>query len=84
MLNLLIISNAFYTFNVSGLSVGSITASVLSNPFFFAIDSKSSILFEMNEEISPILVRILASVFLSINFNSSSYMISMFAISSAF
>ncbi len=84
MLNLLMISKAFCTLSVRGFSPGSITASYLSNPFFFAMDSKSSIDFEMNDEMSLILVRILASLLRSINLSSSSYLISMLAISSAF
>jgi len=67
MLNLAMISNAFWTLRVRGFKEGSIRVSPLLKPFALAIFSRSSMLFEMKELISLILVRIFASVFFSMN-----------------
>jgi hypothetical protein len=77
MLNLSMISNALVTFRVKGFKNGSMKLSLLSYPFALAIFSKSSMLLLINDEMSLILVKILASLFFSMNFSNSSYTISM-------
>ena len=84
MLNLLMRSNAFWTFRFSGFSVGSIPTSFLSKPLHLAILSSASILRLINWLTSLIRVKIFASEFFSINLKSSLYMTSMLAISSVF
>ena len=79
MLNLEIISKTFYTFSDKGCRAGSEQLqSALSKPFILVMRSRSSIDFDMNSEMSPILVKILASAFLSIKFDSSMYIFSIF------
>ena len=72
MLNLLIMSTTFYTFKVIGWREGSITKSCFSNPRILVMRSKSSMLLFINDEMSDILDRTLASEFLSMKLLSSS------------